>query len=239
MGRTFVIIPAYNEEKNIGSVVRGVLKVLKTAEVVVVNDGSIDKTAEIAKKAGATVLPHPYNLGYGVALQTGYKYALKQRADYVVQMDGDGQHDPKFIPNLLEPVKKGKADVVLGSRFLKHSYQAPFAKRMGTAVFRKLVALIIGQKITDPISGFQALNKEVVKFYASDVFPTDFPDADVIVTDHFAGFKIKEIPVKMYPSATGKSMHSGLKPLYYIFKMFLSIFITCIRRKERIKKRAG
>jgi len=235
VGRIFVIIPAYNEEKNIGLVVKDVFKVLRRAEVVVIDDGSIDKTAEIAKKAGATVIPHPYNLGYGVSLQTGYKYALSKQADYVVQMDGDGQHGPSFIPDLLELVKRGKVDIALGSRFLKHSYKAPFIRRSGTAVFGKLVSWIIGQRVTDPTSGFQALNKKVVAFYAGNVYPTDFPDADIIVLGHFAGFRLKEVPVKMYPSATGKSMHSGLKPVYYIFKMFLSIFITLIRKKEKLE----
>lgn len=235
MGRILVIIPAYNEGENIVRVVKCVRRVLPRAEVVVVNDGSIDKTAEVARKAGATVLSHPDNLGYGVALQTGYKYALLQKADFVVQMDGDGQHDPSFIPTLLESVKKGEVDISLGSRFLKHSYKAPLFRRLGTSVFSEIVSLITGKKFTDPTSGFQALNNRAISFYAGNIYPTDFPDADIILMDHLTGFRIKEVPVKMYPSATGKSMHSGLKPLYYIFKMFLSIFITLIRKREKLE----
>ena len=231
MKKAIIIIPAYNEEKNIAGVINGIKNVIPDADILVVNDGGKDRTEEIARELGARVISLPYNMGYGAALQTGFKYALKKGYEYAVQIDADGQHDPKDIPKLLDVVLSGKADVVIGSRFLNGGkYKAPAVRRLGMLFFARLTSLIIGEKITDPTSGYQAINKNGLQFYAGDYYPVDFPDADVIIMLHRAGLKIKEIPVIMYPSVQGKSMHSGLKPVYYIFKMFLSIFVTLLRR---------
>jgi glycosyltransferase involved in cell wall biosynthesis len=233
-----VIIPAYNEEKRITSVIRGVKDRLPQAEVVIVDDGSHDKTRRAAIEAGAKVLSHPINLGYGAALQTGYKFALDKGFESIVQMDGDGQHDPSFLPVLLEGIQRGEADYVIGSRFLKTGstrsageiYPAPFIRRLGMRVFGTITSLIIRQKITDSTSGYQAMNHRVLEWVSSDQFPWDYPDADVIIMLHRAGFHIREVPVRMFPSEDKKSMHSGWKPIYYIFKMFLSILVTLMRK---------
>ena len=228
-----IIIPAYNEEKNIAGVINGIKNVIPDADILVVNDGGEDRTEEIVRGLGEQVISLPYNMGYGVALQTGFKFALKKGYEYAVQIDADGQHDPKDIPKLLDIVLSGKADVVIGSRFLNGGkYKAPAVRRLGMLFFAYLTSLIIGKKITDPTSGYQAINKNGLQFYAGDYYPVDFPDADVIIMLHRAELKIKEIPVTMYPNVQGKSMHSGLKPVYYIFKMFLSIFVTLLRRAE-------
>lgn len=230
MVKTLVIIPCLNEEKNIGLVVKQAQKALPQAKILVINDGSKDQTAFLAKKAGAEVVSHPYNLGYGAALQTGYRYALENNFEYVAQMDGDGQHYPEFLPSLLKSVTKGDCDLALGSRFLgKYHYKMQFLRRLGIAVFSKIIQILAHQTITDPTSGFQAMNQKVVKFYTSDIYPSDFPDADVLLMAHKKGFKIKELPVRMHPSDQSK-LHSGLKPIYYAFKMFLSIFTTIIRK---------
>jgi glycosyltransferase involved in cell wall biosynthesis len=201
--------------------------------VVVVNDGSRDDTARVARAAGAEVVSHPFNMGYGVAIQTGYKYALANGYDFLVQIDGDGQHDPAFIPHVLAPVLVGETDFALGSRFLgAESYEPSLARRVGMAFFRRLVSWLIGQRITDSTSGFQAFNRRVIRFFTTEVFPCDYPDADMLITLHRAGFRIREVPVQMYASATGKSMHSGWKPLYYMFKMLLSIFVTLLRKRQ-------
>jgi len=229
--QAIIIIPAYNEEENIAGVINGIKDVVPDADILVVNDGGQDRTAEIVQELGELVINLPYNMGYGVALQTGFKYALQKGYGYAVQMDADGQHDPKDIPMLLDVVLSGEADVVIGSRFLDGGeYRATPVRRLGMLVFGFLASLIIGQKITDPTSGYQALNMNGLRFYASDYYPIDFPDADVIIMLHRSGLKVKEIPVTMYPSTQGTSMHSGLKPLYYIFKMFLSIFVTLLRK---------
>lgn len=231
--QAIIIIPAYNEEKNIAGVINGIKNVIHDANILVVNDGGEDRTEEIARELGVRVISLPYNMGYGSALQTGFKFALKKGYEYAVQIDADGQHDPEDIPKLLDEVFKNKADVIIGSRFLnKGNYKAPFTRRVGMLFFAKLTSLIIGKKITDPTSGYQAINKHGLKFYAGEYYPVDFPDADVIIMLHRAGLKIKEIPVTMYQGVRGKSMHSGLKPVYYIFKMFLSIFVTLLRKAE-------
>jgi hypothetical protein len=230
--KTLVIIPAYNEGSRIGEVVGRVREAVPDYDVLVVNDGSRDETAQAARAAGALVVSHPFNLGYGVAIQTGYKYALAKGYDYAVQIDGDGQHDPAFIPRLLAPVLANETDFALGSRFLGiESYEPPLARRAGMAFLRWLVSMLIGTRITDSTSGFQAFNRKVIRFFTTEVFPCDYPDADMLLTLHRAGFRIMEAPVRMHASASGKSMHSGFKPLYYMFKMLLSIFVTLLRKK--------
>ncbi len=233
-----VLVPAYNEARTIERVVKGIKKTNPGADVVVINDGSSDETAALADAAGATVLSLPVNLGYGAALQTGYKYALMKGYDYTVQIDGDGQHDPNFIKELIGKLKQG-ADVVIGSRFLGvGDYENPAARQIGMMFFRFLIYLFIKRRITDPTSGFQALNREVVAFFAkSKQYPADFPDADIIILLHYAGFEVKEVPVVMYESETGKSMHSGLKPIYYIIKMLLSIFAVLFGSDKIVKVR--
>jgi glycosyltransferase involved in cell wall biosynthesis len=201
------------------------------ADVVVVNDCSRDETGFAARQAGAIVVSHPFNMGYGAAIQTGYKYARDKGYDYLVQLDADGQHDPACIPALLRPVLAGDADIAIGSRFLGNSYRPPLARRAGMAIFRWIVDSVTGTSITDTTSGFQAFNRDVIRFFATDIFPVDYPDADMLITLHRAGFCMTEVPVRMYENSEGKSMHSGLKPLYYMFKMLLSICVTLMREK--------
>jgi len=231
--KVLVIIPAYNEGARIAEVVQRVREAVPDYDILVVNDGSRDGTVQAARSAGAMVASHPFNLGYGVAIQTGYKFAFAKGYDYAVQMDGDGQHDPSCIPSLLEPVRSGETDFALGSRFLgTESYEPSLARRLGMSFFRRLISFLTKTRITDSTSGFQAFNRRVVGFFTTEVFPCDYPDADMLLTLHRAGFRIREVPVRMYASATGKSMHAGFMPLYYMFKMLLSIFVTLLRKKE-------
>ena len=238
VSETLIIIPAYNEEKRIPLVIRGVKDRLPTADVLIVDDGSRDETRQAAFRAGAKVLSHPFNLGYGAALQTGYKFALENGYNEIIQMDGDGQHDPSCIVDLLTAVRNGDMDIAIGSRFLRPAgpstgepeYRPPLARRLGMGVFRTITSWIIHQRVTDPTSGFQAMNRKVLEWVSSDQFPCDYPDADVIIMLHRAGFRIREIPVRMFPSQDKKSMHSGWKPIYYVFKMFLSILVTLMRK---------
>lgn len=234
-----LLIPAYNEEARIASVIRGVRERYPLMEIVVIDDGSHDDTQGEALQAGARVISHPYNLGYGVALQTGYKYALEQGCEALVQMDGDGQHDPAYIGKLLNAIEDGGADLAIGSRFLaaegfqpdRLPYRASLMRRCGMRLFGTIASFFIKQKVTDPTSGYQAMNRRVLEWVSSDRFPWDYPDADVIIMLHRAGFRIQEVPVQMYENLDKKSMHSGWKPLYYVFKMFLSIFVTLMREK--------
>jgi hypothetical protein len=170
-------------------------------------------------------------MGYGAALQTGYKYALNCGFEFVLQADGDGQHDPHYLPILLQEVREGGADVAIGSRFLgEGDYRAARLRQMGIFLFRWVASFLCGQKITDPTSGYQALSRRAVEFCARDSFPGDYPDADVLVMMHRAGLRLREVPVHMHPNFQGRSMHSGLKPLYYTYKMCLSIGLSLLRK---------
>ncbi len=231
--KVLVVIPAFNEEERIAAVIQGIRGELPEAIILAVNDGSRDQTETRARAGGARVLTHPFNMGYGVALQTGYKYALRHGFDFVLQMDGDGQHDPRYLPVLLREVREGGVDVAIGSRFLgEGDYRAPWARQMGIGLFRWAASALCGQKITDPTSGYQAFNRRAVEFCTRDSFPGDYPDADVLVLMHREGLRLKEVPVRMHPNAQGRSMHSGLKPLYYLYKMGLSIVLNCVRHER-------
>jgi len=233
MPKILIIIPAYNEGERIGKIVQRVMEIDPGYDVLVVNDGSRDNTAQTARTAGAVVVSHPFNLGYGVAIQTGYKYALAKGYDFAVQMDGDGQHDPVFIPQILAPVMAGETDFALGSRFLEaESYAPSLTRRIGMIFFRWLISLLTNTRITDTTSGYQSFNRKIIRYFTTEIFPCDYPDADMLLTLHRAGFSIMEVPVRMSASASGKSMHAGWMPLYYIFKMLLSIFVTLLRKKE-------
>lgn len=233
---TLVVIPAYNEEQRISAVIKSIYDAVSDIDVLVIDDGSADQTAKMARAAGAKVATLPYNLGYGVALQTGYKYAKRHHYDIVVQMDADGQHEPKSITKLLEAVKEPGVDIVLGSRWLGVSeYKGSMLRKFGQFYFGFLASLLTDYKVTDPTTGFQALTKPVVDFYCSDVYPADYPDADVIIMLHRAGFRVKEIPVVMYRDDSGQSMHSGLKPLYYGMKMMMSIAMTLLRNDRHLR----
>jgi glycosyltransferase involved in cell wall biosynthesis len=229
--RSLVIIPAHNEQTHLPEVVASIRECLPGIHILVVDDGSRDKTRQAAASAGAMVLSLPFNMGYGVALQTGYKFALRRGYRFAAQMDADGQHEPRDLSLLLDAVRSDETDLALGSRFLdRKNYRAPLARRAGMLLFRLLASLLVRQHITDPTSGCQALNRKTIRFYASDIFPVDYPDADVLLMVHRAGLRIKELPVRMYAADDNASMHSGLQPVYYIFKMFLSIAVTLLRK---------
>lgn len=222
--RPAIVIPAFNEEASLPGLLAELARVLPAYERVVVDDGSRDRTAAVAAAAGATVLRHPYNLGYGAAIQTGYKHALGAGAPWVVQMDADGQHLPAEVAALAAPVAGGECDVVLGSRFLEPSgYEMGAARSLGRDLFRA-VARRAGLTVTDPTSGFQALSQRALRCYAGDWFPSDYPDVDVLLAATRAGLRIREIPVQMAAGVRPSTLHSGWKPLYYVYKMLLSIW---------------
>jgi glycosyltransferase involved in cell wall biosynthesis len=208
----------------------------------VVDDGSRDDTSSQAAQAGAKVVRHVFNMGYGVALQTGYKYADQHHYDYLVQIDADGQHEVKDIETLLEEIKHSGADLVIGSRYLGgRKFKTSLARRIGTAIFRKLTVLITRQKLTDSTSGFQALNKKVIHFCAVNPFPCDYPDANVIIWLVFSGFRIKEAAVQMYERSAGKSkcVSGVFSAFYYVFKMLLSIVVLLTLKKESLSEEGG
>ena len=228
----FLIIPAFEEASRLPQVLRDVADSDARVRVVVIDDGSRDSTSDVARAAGAVVLRHPCNLGYGAAVQTGYKYALRHGARWLVQMDADGQHDPKAIGQLLEPLASGEWDLVVGSRFLAAGdYRMSLPKRLGRDLFRG-IARLLGMEVTDPTSGFQAMNRSVLELYCGDFFPNDFPDVDVLLAAHRQGLRILEVPVQMSEGVRASTLHSGLRTLYYPYKMLLSLWAAPPRRPD-------
>ncbi len=228
--RSLVVIPAFNEERTIGEVIDQVVAGAPNFDVLVVDDCSRDKTGEVAHRRGATVIRHPFNLGYGCALQTGYRWALRHGYDLVVQMDADGQHDGADVSALAEPIAEGRADVVYGSRFHpQSSYRMGPLKRLGSRWFSFLVRVLTGATISDPTTGFQALSERTLALYVTDAFPVDYPDADMIVLLARSGFRIVEVPVRMRERPESPPMHSGLHVLYYVYKMTLAILMNALR----------
>ncbi|HZR82431.1 MAG TPA: glycosyltransferase family 2 protein [Candidatus Binatia bacterium] len=223
---TLVVIPALNEAARLGAVLDRLHTAAPHVDVLVIDDGSRDATAEAARRHGARVVSHVFNLGYGAALQTGYKVADRDRYAFVVQMDADGQHDPADVPRLLEPLAAGHADVAIGSRFVApSSYRMDAARSAGRVFFQRVLVAFGGPRIADPTSGFQALTRDAFRFCCEDFFPADFPDIDVLLRLHRSGFRLLEVPVEMAPNpAEHASMHGGLRAVYYTYKMLLSTF---------------
>jgi len=198
-------------------------------DVVVVDDCSGDPTADWARAAGARVLPLPINLGIGGAVQTGFKFAEANDYDAVVQVDGDGQHDPAEIGLIVGPLARGEADVVIGSRFLRPTgYRAPVARRFGMVLFAFVARWAMRQRITDTTSGFRALNRDAYRYFAR-YYPTDFPDAESLVLLKRAGFRLTEVSVNMRQRQRGQSSTTTLRSLYYPFKMMLSVLVVMLR----------
>ncbi|MBF0459008.1 MAG: glycosyltransferase family 2 protein [Nitrospirae bacterium] len=229
--KILIIIPAFNEEKSIGRVIARIRETVSEADILVVSDGSTDNTAVISSGLGAHVIQHAFNLGYGGALQSGFRFALIKNYDIVITMDADGQHDPAYIENLLTARARGEANVVIGSRFSDGDYKAGIFKRAGISLFSAIIRLYTGKTITDPTSGFQLLDRSVLVYLShGDNFPLDYPDANMIMLLHKKKFIIVETPVKMTNRSDGISMHSGIRPLIYMIRMFLAILMVILRR---------
>lgn len=221
-----LLLPAWNEAERIGAVLdRLAAMELPTRRIVVVDDGSKDETGSVARAHGAEVLRHPFNLGYGAALQTGYKFALQQRAPWLVQMDADGQHDPRDVPRLLEPLLSGEAQVVLGSRFVADTGYEMGAARGGARRLLRQLGRAAGVDVADPTTGFQALAAPVLEFYSGAFFPSDYPDIDVLLAAHRRGFAVKEVSVRMSAGERASTLHGGLRrSLYYAWRLALSLW---------------
>jgi glycosyltransferase involved in cell wall biosynthesis len=234
--KILVIIPAYNEEGSVGKVVEEVHTHLSQAEVLVVNDGSTDLTSERARSKGAVVLDLPFNLGIGGAMQVGYRYAFEKNYDIAIQVDADGQHDPKEIRGLLQTLEVEKADVVIGSRFIGGlGYKSSMMRRVGISIFSQVISMIVSQKITDPTSGFRASNRKAIQLFASD-YPQDYPEPEVVILLHQCHLKIEEVPVGMSERYSGESSITKIRSIYYMVKVLLAIFVDCFKKPPLLEQ---
>ncbi|MBX5468830.1 MAG: glycosyltransferase family 2 protein [Thermoleophilaceae bacterium] len=231
--RHLAIVPALNEEHTIASVVESLRRDAPSFDILVVDDGSSDDTFGRAESAGAYVLRHPFNLGIGGAVQSGFTYAAENGYEYMVQVDGDGQHDPKEIRKLMERMEsgQGRIDMVCGSRFLvPNGYEAPRARRAGIWIFSRLLSLIVGQRVTDPTSGFRLFNRRAIELFARD-YPHDYPEVEAVLMLHFHRLRMCEVPVRMYQRGGGVSSISTGKSAYYMVKVMLAIVVGLLRAR--------
>ncbi|KNY27378.1 glycosyltransferase family 2 protein [Pseudobacteroides cellulosolvens] len=227
--KILVIVPAFNEEKSIPKVISSLYESGHDVDLVVVDDGSYDNTSKIVEESGVKVLKLPYNLGIGGAVQTGYLYAKVNNYDIAIQLDGDGQHDPAYIGDLIAPLVEGRADMVIGSRYVKKtSYNSKLSRRIGMMFFSSLVTLLTGNPIKDTTSGFRAVNRRILEYFA-DNYPSDYPEVDVLVRLHKKKFKVIEIPVEMKERQGGTSSITPLKSAYYMIKVSIVLLINSIR----------
>jgi len=224
-----IIIPAYNEEDTVADVISQIIAEQPAIDILVVNDGSSDRTSRVVKEAGVRLIEHTFNMGVGAAVQTGFKYAVRHGYSVAVQVDGDGQHLASELHKIIEPVLSGKADVVVGSRFMGHGdYKASVVRGVGIGFFASVVSMIIGRPITDPSSGFRATGRQAM-WFLSDIYPEDYPEVEALVLLHKKGFTIDEVPVTMAPRKGGKSSITTSRGIYYMVKVFLAILVDLLK----------
>ena len=228
MNKVLLIIPAYNEEKNIERVVDNIIQNYPQYDYIVINDGSSDATRDVCKARGYQFLNLSINLGIGGAVQTGYKYAKDKGYEIAVQIDGDGQHDIAYLENMLPALENGEADVVIGSRFIeKEGFQSSATRRMGIKILSFLIFICTGRRIKDVTSGFRAVNKKFIDIYAR-YYPTDYPEPEAIVAAVMNKGIIKEHPVIMREREQGESSINFVKSIYYMIKVSLAILVCRI-----------
>lgn len=229
--KTLIIIPAYNEERSIAGVVENIHKHVTNADILVVNDGSQDRTARTARDSGAMVVSLPYNMGIGSAVQSGFIFAKEKGYHYAVQVDGDGQHPAHEIPRLLEALKNG-TDVAIGSRFVQSTnYRPPFLRAVGIKIFSFLVSLIVGKRVYDTTSGFRACGRKAIVLL-TETYPHDYPEVEALITLHRNGMRFVEVPVEMNYRHEGKSSISAKAGVYYMLKVTLAVLVAVIKRRN-------
>ncbi len=229
--RRIAIVPALNEEGAIGDVIDEIKAFDASFDVVVIDDGSTDRTTEVARARGAHVLRLPFNLGIGGSVQTGFRYAYENGYRIAVRVDGDGQHDPAQLGKVLDPVLRDEVDICVGSRWLERieGHRSSASRRIGIRILASTVSLLTRQRVTDPTSGFQALNRKAIALFAAD-YPHDYPEVEALVMVIRHRLRLREVPVAMRPRAAGRSSIRALSSVYYMVKVMLALFVGSFRR---------
>ena len=231
-----ILIPAFNEIGAIAGVIREVRAVVPEAAILVVDDASVDGTDQSARSAGADVLRLPYHLGLGGGLQAGYKLAYELGYEYVIRLDGDGQHDPKYIPALFDTLRRTGCQMVIGSRFQNGGAAYTSTLRaLGIRFFRMVLRPILGKPVRDPTSGFVGVNRQALQVFTGS-FPLEYPEIEVLVVLQRKRFQFQEVPCTMRPRRTGRSTITAVKSLYYIFHVLLGVFINVLKFEGRRRK---
>ena len=231
--KILAVIPAYNEAGNI----RAVIEDLKSfrGDILVVNDGSTDNTAEIARGMGAHVVSHPFNLGIGGTVQTGLKYAFENGYDMAIQFDGDGQHRGDQVFKILDLVLRGEADLVIGARTLPGGYKMGITRWFGSRIFHCLIKFLSGKTIEDPTSGFRCYGKKTIRLF-SRFYTDDYPEVESIVTAARSGLRLVEVPVLMRGRLSGHSSITRRKSAYYMLKVTLAMVVDAMRGRDLIEE---
>lgn len=228
--RTIVIVPAYNEEGNIRNTLRDLKENGAETDILVINDCSTDGTEAILKETGVNHLSFPVNLGIGGGVQAGYQYARDRGYDIAIQFDGDGQHEAKYLRNLMVPLLNDEADIVIGSRFVEHEgFQSSGARRVGIGILSRLIRFLCGVKVLDVTSGMRAVNRRFIKEYAEH-YAQDYPEPEALLYAGLRKARIREVPVQMKERAGGKSSISALRSIYYMIKVSLALIIGRITK---------
>lgn len=237
MAKVLVIIPCYNEEENIERTVKRLQSAAPYADFVIVNDCSTDSSEAICRKNGYTYLSLPVNLGIGGGVQSGYLYAVQHGYDVTVQMDGDGQHNPAYLQNVLQPVLDGEADMCVGSRFIeKNGFQSSFMRRAGINFLSGLIRILCGVKVKDTTSGFRACNKQLTEYFSAH-YAQDYPEPEAIITAVLNGYRVCERAVVMDERQGGKSSIHAFASVYYMIKVSIALLVKrCTTRRVKRKK---
>jgi glycosyltransferase involved in cell wall biosynthesis len=237
MSKFLAIVPAYNESAAIAATVSDLHRHAPEFDVLVVDDGSTDATARVAAAAGARVLSHPFNLGIGGAVQSGYQFALEHGYDVAVQVDGDGQHDARHIPTLLEHLRSNPGiNMVTGSRFLSPSgdgYRSSVSRRLGIRLFSRILSLLTRRPVTDPTSGFRMTDRRGIELFARD-YPHDYPEVEAVLMVHAHRLAACELPVRMRERRAGRSSIGSTQSAYYMIKVLLAVFVGLLRARPQV-----
>jgi len=233
--KLLILIPAFNEEGAVGGVVKEVREVMPNVPVVVVDDCSTDATVHAAREAGAQVLALPYHLGLGGCVQAGYRLAFELGYNYVIRVDGDGQHDPRDIPAILRALEREGCEMVIGSRFINGAgVHSGFLRALGIIFFRAMLRPILGRAVRDPTSGFVGVNRTALAVFSRS-FPLEYPEIEALVVLQRKRFRFIEVPCRMRPRRAGRTSITPLKSLYYPVHVLLGVFVNVLKFEGRRK----